>query len=159
LRLKNRYGITLDDYDFILKKQNGVCAICGRPPKEGKNLHIDHCHEKSVVRGLLCFRCNFGLSYFSEDVDMMEKAFLYLKNDEILSKELSGIVDRRERKQQKIEKRKAAIVSTAQTKEISEMDKKKMSELYKSGSRLCDIVRDFSQYSRSAVNRAAKSEE
>ncbi len=66
-RLK-KYGITNQEYENILKSQNGVCAICNRPPKT-KSLCIDHRHEKdskgkqiegdkSLVRGLLCFFCN-----------------------------------------------------------------------------------------------------
>ena len=74
-----KYGLTIEDYNNILNKQNGVCAICGNKPKKGKNLHVDHCHENGHVRGLLCFRCNFGLSYFGENFNMLKNAYTYLK--------------------------------------------------------------------------------
>lgn len=40
------YGITLEQYNKILDVQGGVCAICGRKPREGKNLAVDHRHFK-----------------------------------------------------------------------------------------------------------------
>jgi hypothetical protein len=72
LRVKQTYGITLVEYDAILKAQDGKCAGCGgvRP----YNLHVDHDHRLEAfyveqgaspqeaarlsVRGLLCARCN-----------------------------------------------------------------------------------------------------
>lgn len=77
-RKLKRYNLTVQDYEEMFKKQNGVCAICGRPPSKNK-LAVDHCHETGKVRGLLCFRCNFGLSYFSESSGMMHKAAKYLE--------------------------------------------------------------------------------
>jgi hypothetical protein len=61
--LQETYDITLEEYDAILKRQGGRCAICGRKP--AYNLHVDHDHalERAVgvrgsVRGLLCKTCN-----------------------------------------------------------------------------------------------------
>jgi len=47
-------------YDELLAQQNGVCAICGHPPKT-KRLNIDHDHKTMEVRGLLCHKCNRAL--------------------------------------------------------------------------------------------------
>lgn len=58
-----KYGETLESYAARLKAQNGVCAICGRPPKN-LPLNVDHDHELEkkhgvmFVRGLLCAICN-----------------------------------------------------------------------------------------------------
>lgn len=55
------YNISLEQYQTILDYQGGVCAICGRPPKGGKKLAIDHEHlegGRGPIRGLLCFLCN-----------------------------------------------------------------------------------------------------
>src|SRR6267154_3612667 len=41
-RLKGM-GLTVDDYDAMLKKQNGCCALCGHPPKRFR-LNVDHDH-------------------------------------------------------------------------------------------------------------------
>lgn len=77
-RLKKKYGITIDDYEAMLRKQNGCCAICERKPGK-RSLHVDHCHDTGRVRGLLCFRCNFGLSWFNEDQELLRKAARYVK--------------------------------------------------------------------------------
>lgn len=52
-----RYGLTVEDYEKLLKAQGGVCAICGRPPKK-QRLAVDHDHLTKRVRGLLCAFCN-----------------------------------------------------------------------------------------------------
>jgi len=57
-----KYGLTIEKYEDILAAQNGVCKICGRPPKK-QRLNVDHDHalEKKglmFVRGLLCAMCN-----------------------------------------------------------------------------------------------------
>lgn len=58
-RLRN-YGLTQEQYDTLMAKQNGKCAN-KRCPVEfvpGVEVHIDHDHDTGVVRGLLCERCN-----------------------------------------------------------------------------------------------------
>lgn len=79
--LKREYGITQDVYDLTLETQNGACALCFRPNADtGKQkLNVDHCHESGKFRGLLCGKCNRGLGAFNDDIDLMERAFLYLK--------------------------------------------------------------------------------
>lgn len=56
--LKKKYGIGIKEYKRMFKAQKGVCAICKRPPKNGKNLHVDHDHKTGEVRGLLDYYCN-----------------------------------------------------------------------------------------------------
>ena len=44
-RLLKTYGISLAQYEEILKAQNGCCAICGRPATDFSiNLSVDHRH-------------------------------------------------------------------------------------------------------------------
>lgn len=57
-RLAAHFNITVDEYDAILQYQNGVCAVCKKPPKAGKRLAVDHDHQTGYVRGLLCFYDN-----------------------------------------------------------------------------------------------------
>jgi len=59
--LRYRYGIGIDDYEKMLKKQGGKCAICGNIPKPGQNYDIDHCHKTGYIRGILCRYCNTKL--------------------------------------------------------------------------------------------------
>jgi hypothetical protein len=84
--LKQKYGITSDDYFQMLKNQNNVCAICqkGQPDKKGKKLSVDHCHKTGKVRGLLCTNCNQGLGQFRDDTDVLGKAINYLNKSEEL---------------------------------------------------------------------------
>lgn len=53
-------------YDELLQQQNGVCAMCFRPPRDGERFHIDHHHGAKTlqVRGLLCARDNMRLRYW-----------------------------------------------------------------------------------------------
>lgn len=81
--LKRMYGITLDDYNVMLKYQNGVCAICygtfsGTNQHGAKKLAVDHCHETGVVRGLLCENCNRGIGMFKHRTDLLQSALDYI---------------------------------------------------------------------------------
>ena len=76
-RLRDKYGITAADYAKMFKAQRGTCAICGRPPKKIQ-LAVDHDHKTKKVRGLLCFRCNYGLPWFSSDERILAKAAAYI---------------------------------------------------------------------------------
>jgi len=86
--LKRVYGLTLEQYDEMLKAQNGGCAICGSKetridPRTGKvkHLSVDHCHTTRKVRGLLCGACNIGLGKFNDDPAVMRIAATYLERD------------------------------------------------------------------------------
>ena len=91
--LQNTYGITHNDYDTMLKVQDGRCAIC-RGDRKGK-FDVDHDHrvEKQMIgegtdpitarsasiRGLLCKRCNRRLLPASLDsVEILQNAIHYL---------------------------------------------------------------------------------
>jgi len=79
---KTRYGISVEEYEEIFAKQNGVCAICEKPEnltKDGKlhALAVDHNHETLQVRGLLCMNCNTRLGYF-EGKNILVKLMAYL---------------------------------------------------------------------------------
>jgi hypothetical protein len=69
--IKERYGISVEDYAWMLYGQNFCCAICNHElPKElvspseqrKKNRPcIDHCHDTGRVRGILCSGCNYSI--------------------------------------------------------------------------------------------------
>lgn len=83
-----RKGITAQQYEDMLNKQNGVCKICDQPETKHHSplLHIDHDHaccpgDKSCgkcVRGLLCSACNTALGLFNDDVNLLKAAIDYL---------------------------------------------------------------------------------
>lgn len=79
--LKRMYGITLDDYNKILKDQNYCCAICEGFETHDKHgvLAVDHNHTTGEVRGLLCYKCNTGLGSYNDDINLFNKAIKYLE--------------------------------------------------------------------------------
>jgi hypothetical protein len=82
--LVSKYGMSMDEYEALLAKQKGVCAICSNPEtraRKGKvyRLHIDHDHQTGRIRALLCHHCNAGLGHFRDDVETMAKALAYLR--------------------------------------------------------------------------------
>lgn len=78
-RYLKRYGITHQDYEQMLKAQNGQCAICkSEDPKRWDHFSVDHNHETGEVRGLLCHTCNTGLGQFQDNPDFLIEAANYL---------------------------------------------------------------------------------
>ena len=75
LNLKNKYGISIDNYREMAAKQFGLCAIC----KIKEATHVDHCHATNRIRQLLCNGCNRGLGLFMEDCIVLANARLYLE--------------------------------------------------------------------------------
>ncbi len=88
IRLKSEYGITLEDFNNLLRKQNYVCASCKNPEyaidsktKQIRRLAVDHCHSTGKIRGLLCTGCNSGLGHFHDSIEKLQLAILYLQNN------------------------------------------------------------------------------
>ena len=100
--LNRNYGISLEEFEDILKAQNGKCAICGRNLSltktivVGTNLgraEVDHRHvpksvkpqpdKKTLVRGLLCggryAGCNAKLGHV-DNVEWLRAAANYVEN-------------------------------------------------------------------------------
>jgi hypothetical protein len=77
----SRYGLSIDDYNCMVKKQKGRCTLCGKKPKgrgRAGYLVVDHDHTTNVVRGLLCTPCNSMLGFY-ETMKANPKTELYLK--------------------------------------------------------------------------------
>lgn len=84
--LQKNYDINLEQYDKILKEQNGVCAICHKPETErdGKlgtpfSLAVDHDHNTGKIRELLCSRCNKMLGSVNDDTQLLKTMIEYLE--------------------------------------------------------------------------------
>lgn len=82
--LLQRYGLTLEDYEHILELQGGMCAICKGPETRKSrlgrtySLGVDHDHDTGIIRGLLCFNCNFALGKLSDSSEVLFRAAYYL---------------------------------------------------------------------------------
>jgi hypothetical protein len=91
--LKSSYGITPEDYELILEKQNKVCKICGLPETRitrpnakafldlPPRLAVDHDHKTGKIRGLLCHKCNVGLGNFNDNLELLKNAIKYLEEN------------------------------------------------------------------------------
>lgn len=83
--LRYTYGITSEQYDDLLRKQSGNCAICGKHNLEfARKLAIDHDHKTSEIRGLLCEVCNrkiVGKHRGVEGAEIFRKAAAYLDQE------------------------------------------------------------------------------
>ena len=90
--LRQQYGITIDQYEWLLSERNGVCWICLRPEERKRiqkaqyldSLYVDHNHQSGIIRGLLCGKCNTGIGAFEDDPERIIKAAEYLEQWNIL---------------------------------------------------------------------------
>lgn len=80
-KIKQKYGLSLEDYNLLLAESEGKCSIC----KEEVKLVVDHSHATGKVRGLLCQNCNAGLGMFGDKTGLLKEAIKYLEksNDEV----------------------------------------------------------------------------
>lgn len=74
--LKQRYGISIEQHDEMVKRQRSRCAICGR---KCAKLHVDHDHETGRVRALLCRSCNTGLGKLGDSPERLREAAAYVE--------------------------------------------------------------------------------
>ena len=78
-RLKEKFGISLDEYNALLAAQDYRCQICGGEDRsKSRRLAVDHDHASGTVRALLCHHCNTGLGNFKDDPVLMWKALQYI---------------------------------------------------------------------------------
>lgn len=75
--LKRHFGITVQEYDLLLEKQQGRCLIC--LSIDDKKLAVDHDHKTGRIRGLLCQRCNTTLGRVEDSIELLERMISYLK--------------------------------------------------------------------------------
>jgi len=78
-RIKRQFGITVEQYDEMLKNQDNKCAICLINQKNyPRRFAVDHDHITKKVRGLLCTQCNSILGYARDSIETLERAKIYL---------------------------------------------------------------------------------
>jgi cAMP phosphodiesterase len=80
--LKYKYGISIEKYTEMLKKQDFKCAICKVHESEAvrKKLFVDHCHKSNEIRSLLCLNCNTAIGHAKEDTTILQSMIDYLKD-------------------------------------------------------------------------------
>jgi hypothetical protein len=82
-KLRYRYGITVEEYEKLLKRQGNSCFICKtKNPSQKRKLSnyfcVDHCHKTGKVRGLLCSTCNTALGLLGDSKTNLLEAINYL---------------------------------------------------------------------------------
>lgn len=73
--LSHRYGISQEQYNELLTRNQGMCSIC----LDRKAEHVDHDHTSGRIRRRLCFACNNALGKFHDDPIVLRQAIRYLK--------------------------------------------------------------------------------
>lgn len=95
IQLQLHYGISLADYNEMLKDQDGVCAICRKPDKRA--LSVDHCHTTNAIRGLLCGGCNRALGILDDDVNRVSAMVNYLRKQYPEQNQIHEVLEAAER--------------------------------------------------------------
>jgi len=75
-RLRNAYGLTVEQYRQLVEDTGGRCPLC-------RNLatmwQVDHNHKTREVTGVVCIACNVGaLAYTFHDVEFVDRLRAYL---------------------------------------------------------------------------------
>lgn len=70
-KLRQYYKLSLEDAQEWAARALGTCDICAQPETVVQNgkikpLALDHCHQRKIVRGVLCSRCNIMLGYYEK---------------------------------------------------------------------------------------------
>ena len=74
-----KYGISQNDFESTLAKQNNSCAICKSTFQAQSKIKTDHDHKTGKFRGLLCHNCNVALGHFQDNLTFLKTAIKYLK--------------------------------------------------------------------------------
>jgi hypothetical protein len=90
-RLKREFGITLAQYEGMMIRQRGRCAICRTTRSQGvsEKLVVDHCHKTGHVRGLLCHHCNVAISMLGDCPHVMRIAASYVEKNKPITEAVS----------------------------------------------------------------------
>lgn len=113
--LRRIFGITLEQYDDLLEKQNHSCFICERHKDLfNKKLAVDHDHKTGEIRGLLCVHCNQKVIGRERDPKIFERAAEYLKGP------FTGwIVPKKKRKKrQRIRKNSTQVINMIDSEDL-----------------------------------------
>lgn len=79
--LMYEHGITIEQFQKIVEEQEHTCPICKRLfiNMSPKNIHVDHDHVTGKIRGVLCVKCNRGIGFLGDNVEIIKNAILYLQ--------------------------------------------------------------------------------
>lgn len=78
--IKQKYGITKEEWQAILDSQGGTCALCTRTD----DLVVDHCHDTNTIRGILCRAHNVAIGNLGDTAESVKRALAYLEAANVL---------------------------------------------------------------------------
>lgn len=76
--LREKYGMTIEQWDAIWEAQGFVCAVC-RGESNDPSMHGDHDHETGVFRAILCGLCNRMLGQGQDSSERLLAGARYLQ--------------------------------------------------------------------------------
>jgi len=77
VKLKKKYGISVEEYNKMLEEQEGRCFLCEKTHSR-RMLNVDHCHTSGKIRRLLCDRCNMAMGLIKDDAALANKMAGYI---------------------------------------------------------------------------------
>jgi len=83
-RLQRTYGLTIEQFDWVVMQQHSKCAVCKTALGSGRSCHVDHDHVTGKVRGVLCINCNVGIATARDKVEVLASAMTYLHNNQVM---------------------------------------------------------------------------
>lgn len=78
-KLLSRYELTQEKFNIIFEFQDRRCAICRTSIPSKRGWVIDHDHLTGEVRGILCHKCNLGIGLLLDNINVVYKAYDYLR--------------------------------------------------------------------------------
>ena len=96
-RLKNVFGISIEEENRMLLSQNNCCAICNvnifdYMNEFQKGFCVDHNHETGQIRGLLCSLCNSVIGFSKESIEILDNTKQYLNHYNSIPLEQSNVI-------------------------------------------------------------------
>jgi len=77
--LEKNYDMSMDEYQYLIDLQSGICAICHT--HSSRALQVDHNHSDGTIRGLLCGNCNKALGLVHDEPSILRAMVLYLERN------------------------------------------------------------------------------
>lgn len=90
--IKREYSLTPEQYQQIIKNQNGICPLCLKQLGASNTIAMDHCHKSKKIRQILHKKCNSVLGFAEDNPFILSRAiaYLYKHNDEDITKEFTA---------------------------------------------------------------------
>ena len=67
IKIKHKYGISLEEFDAILHSQEDCCAGCFKTTPGGLGWTVHHSHRTGKILAILCNLCNGGSGMLGDD--------------------------------------------------------------------------------------------